>query len=100
FRDERGDPVTLGTYFGRRPVILSLVYYECPMLCTLVLNGLVRALRTLAFDVGNEFEVVTVSFNPRDTPALAAKKKATYLAEYGRSGAAAGWHFLTGDAPE
>ncbi len=98
FRDESGAPVSLGQYFGKRPVILSLVYYECPMLCTLVLNGLVRALRVLTFDPGREFEIVTVSFNPRETPELAATKKATYLGEYDRPGAAAGWHFLTGDA--
>ena len=98
FRDESGAPVTLAQYFGKRPVILSLVYYECPMLCTLVLNGLVRALRTLSFDPGHEFEIVTVSFNPRDTPDLAARKKATYLAEYDRAGAEQAWHFLTGDA--
>jgi protein SCO1/2 len=98
FRDESGAPVSLGQYFGTRPVILSLVYYECPMLCTLVLNGLVRALRVLTFDAGREFEIVTVSFNPRETPELAATKKATYLGEYDRPGAAAGWHFLTGDA--
>jgi protein SCO1 len=97
FRDESGAPVTLGQYFGKRPVILSLVYYECPMLCTLVLNGLVRALRTLTFDPGHEFEIVTVSFDPRDTPELAAKKKATYLGEYDRAGADQAWHFLTGD---
>jgi protein SCO1 len=98
FRDESGAPVMLGQYFGKRPVILSLAYYECPMLCTLVLNGLVRALRVLTFDPGREFEVVTVSFNPRDTPELAAKKKATYLNEYRRPGAETAWHFLTGDA--
>ncbi len=97
FRDEQGDPVTLGKYFGKRPVILSLVYYECPMLCTLVLNGLVRALRTLTFEPGHEFEIVTVSFDPRDTPELAEKKKETYLGEYRRAGADAGWHFLTGE---
>jgi len=98
FRDETGAPVRLGSYFGGKPVILSLAYYECPMLCTLVLNGLASALKVLTFDAGKEFEVVTVSFNPRDTPALAAEKKQTYLKEYGRPGAAAGWHFLTGDA--
>ncbi len=98
FRDESGAPVSLGQYFGSRPVILSLAYYQCPMLCTLVLNGLVRALRTLSFDPGHEFEIVTVSFDPRDTPELAAKKKATYLAEYNRAGAERAWHFLTGDA--
>jgi protein SCO1/2 len=98
FRDESGASVQLGTYFGSKPVILSLAYYECPMLCTLVLNGLASALKVLSFDAGKEFEVVTVSFNPEDTPALAAAKKQTYLKEYGRAGAAAGWHFLTGDA--
>lgn len=98
FHDESGAPVRLGTYFGSKPVILSLAYYECPMLCTLVLNGLASALKVLSFDAGKEFEVVTVSFNPADTPALAAAKKLTYLKEYGRAGAAAGWHFLTGDA--
>jgi protein SCO1/2 len=98
FRDESGAPVRLGTYFGSKPVILSLAYYECPMLCTLVLNGLASALKVLSFDAGKEFEVVTVSFNPADTPALAAAKKQTYLKAYGRPGAAAGWHFLTGDA--
>jgi protein SCO1/2 len=97
FRDESGAPVTLAQYFGKRPVILSLVYYDCPMLCTLVLNGLVRALRTLSFDPGREFEIVTVSFDPHDTPELATKKKATYLGEYARPGAEQGWHFLTGD---
>ncbi len=98
FRDESGAPVILGQYFGKRPVILSLVYYQCPMLCTLVLNGLVRALRTLTFEPGREFELVTVSFDPREAPELAAKKKATYLGEYDRPGAGAAWHFLTGDA--
>jgi len=98
FHDESGAPVQLGKYFGSKPVILSLAYYECPMLCTLVLNGLASALKVLSFDAGKEFEVVTVSFNPADTPALAAAKKQTYLKEYGRPGAAAGWHFLTGDA--
>jgi protein SCO1/2 len=97
FRDEAGERVQLGDYFGDRPVLLSLVYYECPMLCTLVLNGLLRALRALAFDVGEEFEVLTVSFDPRETPSLAAAKKENYVAEYGRPDAARGWHFLTGE---
>jgi len=97
FRDEDGRSVTLGQYFGRKPAILVLAYYECPMLCTLVLNGLTKALRVLSFDVGKEFDIVTVSFNPSDTPALAAQKKANYVADYGRPGAADGWHFLTGD---
>lgn len=98
FHDESGRPVPLGTYFGSKPVILSLAYYECPMLCTLVLNGLASALKVLSFDVGRQFEVVTVSFNPNDTPAQAAAKKQTTLQAYGRAGADGGWHFLTGDA--
>ena len=97
FRDEAGQSVQLGQYFGHKPVILALVYYECPMLCTLTLNGLVSALKAVSFDVGNQFNVVTVSFNPAETPSLAAAKKETYLKSYGRAGATAGWHFLTGD---
>lgn len=97
FRDEQGKPVTLGQYFGTRPVILSLTYYECPMLCSLVLNGLTSALRALSFDLGKEFVAVNVSFSPRETPELAQKKKAKYLAEYRRPGAEQGWHFLTGE---
>jgi protein SCO1/2 len=98
FRDETGKAVRLGDYFGGKPVILSLAYYECPMLCTLVLNGLASALKVLSFDIGKQFNVVTVSFNPTETPALAAAKKETYLKAYGRAGAADGWHFLTGEA--
>ncbi len=96
FRDEAGRAVRLGDYFGKRPVVLSLVYYDCPMLCTLVLNGLVRALRAVSFEPGRDFESVTVSFDPRETPALAAAKKQTYLERYRRAGAEGGWHFLTG----
>jgi protein SCO1/2 len=99
-RDEAGRTVKLGDYFGKRPVVLSLVYYECPMLCTLTLNGLSSALSVLSFDVGKEFEVVTVSFEPKETPELAAAKKAAYLKRYKRPGAEAGWHFLTGDKAE
>ena len=98
FRDEEGNTVRLGDYFDKKPVVLSLVYFECPMLCTLVLNGLEKGLSQLEFDIGEQFEVVTVSFDPRETPRLAAKKKAGYLEQYGRPGAARGWHFLTGDA--
>ncbi len=97
FRDEQGRTVKLGDYFGKKPVVLSLVYYQCPMLCTLALNGLTSALSVLKFDVGQEFEVVTVSFEPKDTPELAAAKKDTYLKRYKRAGAEKGWHFLTGD---
>jgi protein SCO1/2 len=97
FRDETGRTVRLGEYFQGKPVVLTLSYYECPMLCTLVLNGLTSALRALRFDLGKEFVAINVSFNPRETPELAAAKKATYLKEYRRPGSEAGWHFLTGD---
>jgi protein SCO1/2 len=97
-RDETGRAVRLGDYFGTKPVVLVMTYFECPMLCTLVLNGLTKTLKTLAFEPGKEFDVVAVSFDPRDTPETAAKKKATYVAEYGRAATAPGWHFLTGDA--
>jgi protein SCO1 len=97
FRDESGRAVRLGSYFGKRPVVLILAYYDCPMLCTQVLNGLVSAMRVLSFDAGREYEVVTVSFNPADDPADARAKKEPYVARYGRAGGAAGWHFLTGD---
>jgi protein SCO1/2 len=97
FRDESGKAVRLRDLLRGRPVILALAYYECPMLCTLVLNALTGALRALPFDVGAEFDVLTVSFDPEETPALAAAKKKTYLEDYRRPGAAGGWHFLTGD---
>lgn len=96
FRDETGKAVKLGDYFGDKPVILSLVYYRCPMLCSEVLSGLESALRVLKFDVGKDFEVLTVSFDPRDTPEIASAKKAEYIHRYKRAGAAEGWHFLTG----
>jgi protein SCO1/2 len=96
--DESGRAVRLGDYFGRRPVILTLAYYGCPMLCTLSLNGLASALKTLSFDAGREFEVVTLSFEHKETPQQAAAAKKTYIERYGRPQAAAGWHFLTGDA--
>jgi len=96
FRDETGKAVRLGDYFGKRPMILNLVYYQCPMLCGEVLSGLASTLRVLKFDVGREFDVLTVSFDPHETPEMAAAKKAEYLKRYGRPSAAAGWHFLTG----
>ncbi len=99
-RDEAGNAVKLGDYFGKRPVVLTLVYYECPMLCTLTLNSLSSALATLSFDIGREFEVVTVSFDAREKPPLAAGKKKAYVSRYGRPGADEGWHFLTGDPAE
>lgn len=97
FKDEDGNAVKLGDYFGRKPVVLTFVYYECPMLCTQVLNGLESALRVLNESVGDEFDVVTVSFDPRETPALASGKKKAYLDRYKRASAAQGWHFLTGE---
>jgi protein SCO1 len=96
-KDEAGKPVRLGDFFGERPVILTLVYHDCPMLCNEVLNALTRGLKGLTFDVGDQFEVVTVSINPAETTELAARKKAGYLRRYGRPGAERGWHFLTGE---
>lgn len=99
FHDEKGNRIRMGDYFGRKPVILVLGYYECPMLCTMVLNGLIESLQDLKLTAGKEFEVVSVSINPSEKPALAAAKKRTYLKRYGRPGAETGWHFLTGDEP-
>ena len=96
FRDEAGKAIRLNDYFGRKPVILNLVYYQCPMLCSEVLSGLTGALRVLKFDIGKDFDVLTVSFDPEDTPEMAAAKKAEYLKRYKRAGAESGWHFLTG----
>ena len=101
FRDESGQQVKLGQYFGQKPVVLAFVYYDCPMLCTQVLNGMVTSFRVLPFQMGKEFEVVTVSFDPRETSELATSKKnvyVNYLPERMRPAAASGWHFLTGDA--
>lgn len=97
FRDEAGRDVHLQDYFGKRPVILVMAYYECPMLCTMVLNGLVKALNVINLRMGEDYDVVTVSFDPGETPALAAAKKKSYMSEYRHQGAAEGWHFLTGD---
>jgi protein SCO1/2 len=96
FKDEAGKDVKLGDYFGSKPVVLSLVYYQCPMLCTLSLNGLAGALEVLSFVPGQEFEVVTVSFDPKEGPVLAAAKKNASMTRYKRPGADKGWHFLTG----
>jgi len=101
FRDESGRDVKLGDYFGHKPVVLAFVYYDCPMLCTQVLNGMVTSFRVLPFEIGKEFDVVTISFDPRETPALAQAKKqkyVDYLPEKMRADATNGWHFLTGDA--
>src|SRR5574340_103845 len=99
FRDEFGRPVTLGNYFGQRPVVMALVYFECPMLCTQVLNGLATSLRAVSFNPGKDFDVVVVSFNPKDTPEMASAKKTNYLRRYARPDTVNGWHFLTGSEP-
>ena len=97
FRDEHGRTVELGNYFGRQPVILVLAYYECPNLCTLVLNGVLQTAHELKLNAGKDYQIVVVSFDPREQPALAAAKKQKYVERYGRAGAADGWHFLVGD---
>ncbi|MEW5979153.1 MAG: SCO family protein [Acidobacteriota bacterium] len=97
FRDESGQLVHLRDYFGEKPVILSLVYYECPMLCNEITNGLVSSLRALSFSIGQEFQVVTVSFDAREDSELARSVKTSYLKRYSRPSAEKGWHFLTGD---
>lgn len=96
FRDESGRQVRLGDYFGKRPVVLVLAYYECPMLCDLVLNGLTGSLKALTFNPGQEFEIVVASIDPGETPELAATQKRETLSRYNRSGTQEGWHFLTG----
>ena len=97
FRDETGRSVRLGDYFGGKPVILSLIYYNCTTLCPMILDGLVRSLTPVSFDIGKQFAILTVSFDPRETPVLAAARKAEYVGRYRRPGAAEGWHFLTGE---
>jgi len=100
FRDETGKVVALGDYFGKKPVVLVLGYYGCPMLCTLTFNGMVEGMNDMKWSIGREFNVIHVSINPKETPALAAAKRQNYLKQYGRPEAAAGWHFLTGDEPQ
>jgi protein SCO1/2 len=100
FKDEYGRIVQLENYFGKRPVVLVLAYYDCPMLCGLVLQGLATAMRQMSFDAGDQYNVVTVSFNPRETPELAAATKSKYVKQYGRPGGETGWHFLTGEEPD
>jgi len=96
FTDDLGRKVRMGDYFGRKPLILNFVYYGCPMLCGEELSGLESTLRVLKFDIGKEFEVITISFDPKDTPEIAAKKKDQFLRRYNRPGAERGWHFLVG----
>jgi protein SCO1 len=100
FRDETGKTVTLGDYFGKRPAILAMVYYRCQMLCPEEMDGLVGALMMVKFNPGKDFNVIFVSIDPTETPAIAAKEKALYLKRYGRPETADGWHFLTGKQPE
>lgn len=95
-RDETGQAVRIGDYFGKKPVVLSLVYFDCPALCTEVLNGELRTMKAISLDLGKDFEAVTVSFEPKDTPALAKAKRDVYAGQYGRAEAAEHWHFLTG----
>jgi protein SCO1/2 len=96
FVDETGRDVRIGDYFGQRPVVLVLAYYECPVLCTQVINGVVSSILPLTFNAGREFDVVVVSFDPGETPAMAAAKRADFVRRYGREGTGAGIHFLTG----
>lgn len=100
FHDEHGNLVPLQQYFGNKPVILALVYFNCPMLCTQVLNGLARSLELIPMSIGKDFNVLTVSIDPTDRPVLAEAKQAVYVGMYGRTGAAQGWHFLTGGEPQ
>lgn len=99
FRNEQGQTVALSSFFGQKPVILTLVYYQCPMLCTQVLNGLTRSLKEISLNLGPDYEVVTVSIDPKDQPVLADAKHIMYAGMYGRPGAVQGWHFLTGEEP-
>jgi len=96
FVDDLGRNVRLGDYFGKRPIILNLVYYNCPMMCGEVLSGLEHSLRMMKLDVGKDFDVITASFDPSETPEMAAKKKSEFVRRYDRAGAEQGWHFLVG----
>ena len=97
FKDESGRSVALGQYFGQRPVVLAFVYYQCPMLCTQVMNGISSALKVLPYTPGKEFDIVLVSFDPRDTPEAANAKKRAHLDHWAARDTSEGWHFLTGD---
>ena len=97
FKDDQGREVRLGEYFKGKPVMLALVYYSCPMLCNQILNGMLSSVRQVSFDAGEEYQIVAISFDSRETPELAATKKQTYVKAYNRANGNAGWHFLTGD---
>jgi protein SCO1 len=99
FQDETGKTVKLSDYFGKKPVVMALVYYTCPVLCDQVMAGMASSLKVLSFDMGKDYQVLTVSFNPKETPQQAAAKKAEFVQRYGRPGAAAGWHALVGQQP-
>ena len=100
FHDESGRDVPLSSFFQtKKPVILAFVYYRCPMLCTQILNGLESSLKAVSFNPGQDFEIVSVSIDPKDTPEIAVSKKQLYLRRYGRANTANGWHFLTGEEP-
>ena len=96
FTDDQGRVVPLSSYFGKRPAILALVYYQCPMLCSEELNGLTSALEMVNFVPGKDFNIIVVSIDPSEGTALAAEKKQTYVKRYGHPETAGGWHFLTG----
>lgn len=97
FRDEMGREVALSDYFNKgKPVVLSLIYYRCPSLCNQILNGMLASFRVVKHNIGQEYDVVCISIDPRETPELAAQKKESYVKSYGRPGAGNGWHFLTG----
>lgn len=96
FQDETGKSAPLGSFFGKRPVVLALIYYNCPMLCTQILNGVVRAAKVLTFKPGKDYDVIALSFDAREKPADAAAKKATYMRDFAHPETAGGWHFLTG----
>ena len=100
FVDSSGNAVTLGDYFGKRPVVLILAYYKCPLLCPEVLHGATESFKQISFRIGQQYNVVTLSINPAEGPALAAQEKKLYVSIYGDPDAAGGWHFLTGQAPE
>lgn len=97
FHDEYGQTVRLAAYFGKRPVVLALVYYECPMLCTQILNGVVRTAKSMTLTPGKDYDVLVISFDAKETPAQAMAKKTTYMKDYGHPETAGGWHFLTGE---
>ena len=97
FKDEQGDSASLNNYINNKPTVLVFAYYECPNMCSLVLESVVKNLKDISFDIGNEFNVITISIDPSETPAQAAITKTKYIESYGRPGASDGWHFLTGD---